>query len=276
MKKINYSSIKGVVLGIVVYLLLQGQVARADFVLGEPTLVPNVNTNFSDGSPQISRDGLELYFSSKREGGANKIWVSRRTSINDPWSIPLKLDVPLADNFPSLSTDGLELYFPANGDIWVVTRASKNDAWDVPENLGPTVNSENDWEGQPCISADGLSLYYMSTRFASKNNELLVTTRPSKEDPWGEAVHLGPNVNTNQFEYTPFISSDGLSLYFSRGAMTTGLPVLRDSPLLNGNLNQRWTSREEMLRYWPSPSMGARPPAGFGATITVRIHCTSR
>ncbi len=74
------SSTKGLMFGVIVCLSLVGRVAEADYVFGEPALMPTVNSDFSDDAAQISRDGLELYFSSKREGGTTKTWVSRRTS----------------------------------------------------------------------------------------------------------------------------------------------------------------------------------------------------
>jgi hypothetical protein len=108
----------------------------------------------------------------------------------------------------------------SSADLWVSTRASKDDPWGQPVKLAAPVNSGNG-EDCPCISADGLSLYFISNRPGVSSNpgntDIFVTTRPSKIDPWGEPVNLGPNVNTNYYEYTPFISPDGLSLFFSRG-----------------------------------------------------------
>jgi len=239
MKKTNFSSMKGLMLGVIVCLTLSGKVARADFIFGEPAKVPNVNSDFSDGSPQISRDGLELYYNYAAVDGqcSFDIWVSKRSTTKDPWSTPIKLDAPVnspgPQRTPSLSADGLELYFsdgfpnvtgctPNPGgyghtDLWVSTRASKDDPWGTPQNLGPIVNTV-DAEDTPCISANGLELYYMSNiPDDPRNSEILMTTRPTKDDPWGEPVILGTNVNSSQYEYTPYISSDGLSLFFSRG-----------------------------------------------------------
>jgi hypothetical protein len=237
MKKTSCSSVNGLILGAVVCLLLVGQVARADFVYSEPTLVHNINSDSLDNNPQISRDGLELYMESNRDGG-RRIWVSRRATTNDPWPVPAKLDAPLnsaavVQNSASLSADGLELYFSesdtsnpiTNSDIWVLTRANKDDPWDVPKNLGPTVNSGTRADN-PCISADGLSLYFsFSDYYNSIRPEIRVSTRLSRDDPWGEPMNLGPNVNTNQLEMIPFISPDSLSLFFTRGFLNTDVFV---------------------------------------------------
>jgi len=235
MNKTGYSRMATTMCGVLAVLGSCGPVARADFIYGPPTKVPNVNRDFgNDSQPQISRDGLELYFLSDRadihgESSAN-LWVSRRSTVRDPWSAPIKLPAPVntagPETSPSLSADGLELYFSdgimnsSSADLWVSTRASKDDPWGQPVKLAAPVNSGNG-EDCPCISADGLSLYFISNRPGVSSNpgntDVFVATRPSKIDPWGEPVNLGPNVNTNYYEYTPFISPDGLSLFFSRG-----------------------------------------------------------
>jgi len=65
------------------------------------------------------------------------------------------------------------------------------------------------------ISASGLELYFTSDRPGGYgNSDLWVTTRATKEDPWGEAVNLGPIVNTSAFDRRSTISANGLVLFF--------------------------------------------------------------
>ncbi|MHC4072140.1 MAG: M56 family metallopeptidase [Planctomycetota bacterium] len=126
------------------------------------------------------------------------------------------------DASPSISADGLELYFSSNRsggsgdyDLWVTTRDTKDDEWDPPMNLGPTVNT-SDVDRCPSISADGLSLFFGSRNRAggAGHDDVWVTTRDTKDDPWGAPVNLGPTVNGPSAECDPSISSDGLSLFF--------------------------------------------------------------
>ncbi|HSW02676.1 MAG TPA: hypothetical protein VLI39_21110 [Sedimentisphaerales bacterium] len=240
MNKTGYSRMMVMLCGVLAVLWSCGQIAQADFVYGEPTKVPNLNGYPTEESqPQISRDGLELYFLSDRADAKGEvsynIWVSRRSTTRDPWSTPIKLDAPIntagPETSPSLSADGLELYF-SNGyaDLWVSTRVRRDDPWSEPVKLPPPVNSENS-EDTPCISADGLSLYFMSDRPGGGNNpsnsDIFVTTRTTKDDLWGEPVKLGLNVNSDQYEFTPFISPDGLSLFFARGYSKAHIHVCR-------------------------------------------------
>ncbi len=122
---------------------------------------------------------------------------------------------------PCISADGLSLYFCSNRpggygdrDLWVTSRSTKDNEWGTPENLGPTVNSSAK-EAFPSISADGLSLFFESTRSGGySGHDIWVTTRATKDDDWGEPVNLGPEVNGSSNDATPGISADGLSLFF--------------------------------------------------------------
>ena len=122
---------------------------------------------------------------------------------------------------PSISADSLSLYFCSNRpggyggrDLWVTTRATKDNEWGAPVNLGSTVNGPAK-EAFPSISADGLSLFFESTRTGGYGgHDLWVTTRATKDDPWGTPVNLGPSVNISSNDATPSISADGLSLFF--------------------------------------------------------------
>ena len=124
------------------------------------------------------------------------------------------------DGEPSISADGLSLYFCSirpgghgSGDIYVTTRATVSDPWGEPVNLGPAVNSSA-WDGEPSISSDGLSLYFGSQRSGGYGGaDIWVTTRATTSDPWGEAVNLGPTINTEADDVDECISADGLSLY---------------------------------------------------------------
>jgi len=239
MRKSRYSTM-GLLAGVVVGLLLGCQVAKGDFVFGEPVLVPNVNSSSADLGPSISADGLELYFVSNRDHGADLgycgIWVAKRATTDDEWGEPVNLGAPIntADPVadPSISADGLELYFSeghpvtnaggawrsggyGNGDLWVSKRATRDGDWGIPVNLGTQINSR-DYDGTPAISADGLSLFFSSQRPGGHGTtDLYMATRPTRDDPWGPPANLGAPVNTSMWEQCPHISPDGLWLFFT-------------------------------------------------------------
>ena len=45
-------------------------------------------------------------------------------------------------------------------------------------------------------------------------NDIYVARRPTKEDPWGTPVNLGPVVNSASWEAGTSVSPDGLMIYF--------------------------------------------------------------
>jgi hypothetical protein len=228
--------------GVGVILLARGRITLADFTFGPATRVPNVNSTSSEGVPDISADGLELYFKSNRPYGADlcfsDLWVARRTSSGESWREPERLSLPISTIYPEaapcISSDGLELYFSdgypgwlagcglrpegyGRGDLWVSRRDAKDGDWSTPVNLGPVVNTSN-WEGCPSISPDSLSLFFCSDRPGGfQAADLYVSTRQTVNDPWGPPVNLGAAVNRMKWQTRSEISPDGLLLFFSAG-----------------------------------------------------------
>lgn len=101
---------------------------------GSPVnLGPTVNSTSWDAQPNISADGLVLFFSTDRSGGYGKwdIWVTMRTTISDAWGPPVNLG-PIVnssseDEIPSISSNGSTLYFSSNRP----GGAGKYDLWQV-------------------------------------------------------------------------------------------------------------------------------------------------
>jgi len=190
-------------------------------------LEPAINSQYAEGSPTISPDGIELIFVSDRPGGYGgfDMWLTRRAKTNDPWGTPVNLGETINSSFNdgggSMSADGRSLYFASNRpggsgseDIWVSRRAGKNDPWSTPENLGPIVN-DSSFDFRPSISADGLSLYFDSTRPGGLGSaDIWVTTRDTENDDWDSPINLGPTVNSSSVEGAVCISADNLVLFF--------------------------------------------------------------
>jgi hypothetical protein len=102
-----------------------------------------------------------------------------------------------------------------NTDLWVLRRATSDSAWTAPENLGPAVNGPGN-DLLSSLSADGRTLYFCSDRPYGDDTryDLFLTTRATKTAPWGPAVNLGATINSPTTDAAPWISRDGLELYF--------------------------------------------------------------
>jgi hypothetical protein len=207
-------------------------VAHADFTFAEPV---NIQSDFPFVDPVtefvtcFSADGLEMYFtaSGDRPGGYGQAdtCVCKRASVEDDWGPPENLG-PLVnteswDGFAFLSADGLALYFQSDRpggyggqDLYVARRATRTSPWEAATNLGPKVNSAQD-EYTPAVSPDGLELYLQSSRDGGYGgNDLYVCTRATPDDPWGDAVNLGPAVNGPTWDAWITLSPDGLLMFF--------------------------------------------------------------
>jgi Tol biopolymer transport system component len=230
---------KKILIVLVFALGMIAEVANADFTFGIPTsLGQTVNSSYNDFNPNISADGLSLYFISNRTGGIGgtgmydgcDIWVTTRETTDEPWGIPANLgptiNTPGGEFGVSISSDGLSLYFdmwqPGSSnseDLYVATRATIDDDWSNPVSLGPTVNSSAD-DCYVNISADELALYFTSNR--SGKYALWVTRRETIHDPWGTPVNLGPTVNSAAGQGHPGISSDSRVFFFTSSLRSGG------------------------------------------------------
>ena len=246
--------------GIALILAFAGAHARAQFIFGTPAnLGPSANSVSSDGSPDISADGLELYFDSIRPGGLGDwdIWVTKTTTAHTDWDSVEVLAAPVnssySDSGPCISADGLSLYFASERpgghggpDIWVTTRATAQEPWAEPVNLGAIVNSSS-YDNHPSISDDGLTLYFGSSREPSPGYyDLFVTRRPTLTGAWQTPVKMIQGINTTYYELSPDISSDGLILFFDRRS------VFGDRDILMATRPSAHSSWRELYSYgWP-------------------------
>jgi len=231
---------KTISLVLVLVLVLAAEVTNADFTFGTPTnLGPIVNSLAFEGSPDISNDGLSLFFDAYfRPGGPGDwdIWVATRDLTNGDWGaavpLPPPINSPYADAGPTISADGLSLFFASDRpdgyggfDLWVTTRATTSDDWEEPMNIGPIVNSLAG-ENHPSISADGLSLYFDSNWAFWFDYDICVVTRASINHDWGIPVWLGPATDWGLYDWSPSISSDALTLFFEARSQLEGRELM--------------------------------------------------
>jgi hypothetical protein len=147
---------------------------------------PVVNSSFQDFLPNLSSDGLSLYFTSNRPGGMGgaDLWVSQRASDKASWGEPVNLamiNTAGIESAPNLSRDGHYLFFSStrpgrfgSNDIWVSRREPTDDdfAWEPPVNLGPNVNSDAFEAGASLLRPE---FYFTSTRDSDPNLDIYVS-----------------------------------------------------------------------------------------------------
>jgi hypothetical protein len=100
---------------------------------GAPTIVAELSTPSDDRMPNVSKDGLEIVFSSNRTTwgggqpsvGQQDVYTARRDSVTALWSEPVNVaavNTPGNETRASMSRDRARLYFGRDGDVYTSSR----------------------------------------------------------------------------------------------------------------------------------------------------------
>lgn len=173
--------------------------------------------------PAITVDGLTMIYTKRDVFSSDEdIVVSHKQ--NGEWkpsvSISNRINTPLNEGACSISADGRIMIFTScdrrdtygSCDLYIARKVGDN--WSKPENLGKSVNSQY-WESQPSLSADGKTLYFASNRPGGYGGRDLWVVTSDNKGEWQRPVNLGSAINSFKDETTPFIHSNGTTLYFS-------------------------------------------------------------
>jgi len=185
-----------------------------------------INDEFSNIRPVVSSNEEILIYTTKLRF-YDAIFFSNRS--NGEWEEPVNLSPIIqsdGDFYPSsISNDGKTLilfkYEGFSGDLYISRYV--NGTWQIPEKLTKNINSRS-WETNACLSPDGNTIYFVSDRKDGIGGLDIYKSTWNKElQSWGEAVNLGPEINTPFNEEMPAISEDGKTLYFcSQGHYNMG------------------------------------------------------
>ncbi len=201
---------------------ITNRLTSPDFEWTKPENIgPDVNGSGFDEHPELTPDGLKLWFS-----GGGELWFSSRNSLNAPFGKRINAGSQINDggswdSEPTLSADRLTLVFcsdrgPNKKDqnLWMSVRSQANGVFDKPVKLGDEINTPA-WENCPALSADGLALIFSSTRPGSLGDlDLWQATRTSTSAEFGNVTNLGPTINSPSRDSGAHVSSDGLVLLF--------------------------------------------------------------
>jgi outer membrane protein OmpA-like peptidoglycan-associated protein len=193
-------------------------------------LPEGINTPAIEYAPVISGDESTLIFTSNRVKDAvatiadpDDIYIV--TKENDEWGSPTKLEevcLPLNESTSSLSFDGntLILYVNANEGGNLFESHREGDSWHEPVEMPFPINSP-DLETNGCYSPDKSAFYFTSDRPDGYGGLDIYVTRKMPNGMWSAAQNLGPQINTQYDEETPFIHPDNERLFFSSAGHNT-------------------------------------------------------
>jgi Tol biopolymer transport system component len=167
-------------------LVTSGKLPHEDFYLSkaindstyQPSipLPPPVNTYNNEGTISVTADGKFIFFTA--------------CDRKDPMGMPM-------------GKGSCDLYY-----------AKYNDGkWGTPTNLDAPINTP-DWESQPSISPDGMTIYFASNRAGGYGGSDIYAST-FKDGRFQPPINLGSSINTSGEEQSPFIAFDNQTLYFS-------------------------------------------------------------
>lgn len=183
----------------------------------------NFNSTNDDFGTTFTRNGKTMFFTSERNSSSKqKIFSS---SFNtDSWSSPDVLNSDInsgkQNGSVTLTPDGQYMIFAAfkhdvsgEGRTDLYSARKIRGDWDEIQNLGMVINSEY-WDSQPCLTADGNTLYFVSDRPGGMGGTDIYTSTRTREG-WTKPQNLGSSINSSSDEMSPFIGPDNTTFYYA-------------------------------------------------------------
>jgi len=181
-----------------------------------------LSLGFHEHNIAISPDGQEIFFVAAASDFSRYLIMTTKLK-NNGWSMPEVASFSAGPNdmTPAYSPDGKRLYFSsrrprtAGGtpgkdfDIWYVER--KDDSWTDPENLGGSINTEQN-EVNPSVMSDGTIFFQRIEKLGTLDWDLYMSS--PRNGIYGVPEKLPEPVNTKANEAGPFIAPDGSYLLF--------------------------------------------------------------
>ncbi|WP_285056486.1 OmpA family protein [Pedobacter ginsengisoli] len=210
-----------------------------------------INSKYRDYFPSVTADGEKMIFS-RNISDNEDFYIAEKK--DNKWGIPVPLSNKINtekfnEGAQSISADGRYLFFTGCNrpdglgrcDIYVSHK--EGSSWGDPFNLGAPLNTPY-WESQPTISPDGNTLYFVSNRPGGLGGYDIWKSMLKSDGYWSKPENLGAEINTPYDEHTPFIHSDGRTLYFS----SDGWPGMGNKDIFLSRLgdNNKWSLPENL------------------------------
>ncbi|MFN8257228.1 MAG: OmpA family protein [Bacteroidales bacterium] len=225
----------------------------------------NINSEYSEYVPVIAPDGKTLYMfvlDHPDNYGEGDIWFSNSEGELG-WSPRKNIGYPLnneASNFViSVSPDNNTLFLSRryktkgktvvdNGQGFSISKRTK-EGWSVPVDVMVNDFKNKNKYGEFCMSADQKTMLHAIEGNESIGDQDIYVSFKNNDGSWSTPKNLGKNINTAKAENSPFLASDGVTLFFS----TNGRPGYGLNDIfMSRRLDETWTNWTEPQNLGPS------------------------
>ena len=135
-----------------------------------------------------------------------------------PKNIGDSVNTKYSEYFPSLTIDGKKLVFtrrvPNTGEDFYYSQKNEKGEWELAKPMEGSINT-NENEGAQNISQDGQWLVFTGCNRPDGFGSCDIYISYLTPQGWSEAINLGGNVNSDQWESQPCLSPDKKDLYFA-------------------------------------------------------------
>jgi hypothetical protein len=155
-----------------------------------------------------------IYFTELKKGSYSGdkrgVFFTKYDSITSSWEKPINLVTEYA-KFCEINKlmNFDEIYISINNDIYCVNFRNSTFA---PQKLNFNTKYI---ETSPTLSADGSTLYFISDRPDGLGGKDIWASERLSNNKWSQPYNLGKTINTSEDEESPYLMSDGATMYFS-------------------------------------------------------------
>jgi len=190
-----------------------------------------INSDEPDYYPFVTADETFLAFTSRRKdniGGkavevdgyhSSDIYYSKVE--NGQWTKTVNagrnINTALDEQVVGLKSDGLEMYVYLDhiekfGDLYISTRKDLSAEFPRSKICDPLINEKVESSG--CLSEDGLTMFFARRDKVESHSDLFIC-RKLPNGKWALPQKLPEVINSKYNEDFPYLSNDGITLYFA-------------------------------------------------------------